>query len=128
MPAFGRSYRWRKRGAEAAPRSGAANLVEESPDPAAQRVGVTAEVRRRLGYPRRGAAGVACGTINPGDVLRHVLDAPGGLLHVASDVLRRCTLLVDRRSDGHGDAVDLGDGSADAADRFDGVAGHLLDR
>src|SRR5690242_1135439 len=60
------------RGADAAP-SGAANLVEESPDPAAQRVGVTAEVGRRLGYLRRGAAGVAGGAINPGDVLRHVL-------------------------------------------------------
>jgi hypothetical protein len=89
---------------------------------------VTAEFGGRVGDLRRRAAGVAGGAIDAGDVGGDVLDAARGFLDVAGDFLRGGALFLDGGGDRHGDTVDLADGTADVANRLDGIAGHVLDR
>ena len=82
-----------------------------------QRGGVLAEFAGRgengIGQRARLVGGVA----RAGHVDGDLAGAGGDLLDAARDLARRRSLLLDRGGDGGGDAADLPDGIADAADR-----------
>ena len=75
-----------------------------------------------------GRAGFGCGLADSVDVLRHLLAAPCGLIHVSADLLGRGGLLLHGRGNGSRDLVDLGDGLANPMQRRDRAIGLLLHR
>src|ERR1700688_311696 len=112
----------------AAVSGGAAQAGQEAIDAFEQRGGVRAEVTgggEDIGARRARLVGSRAGA---GDVDRDSAGAGGSLLHAARNLAGRRILFLDRRRDGGGDAADLPDGFADAADRGDATAGGRLDR
>src|SRR5260370_20957092 len=65
--------------------------------------------------------------LDAGDVVRDVLGALRRVLRRARDLLRGGTLLLYGGGDRSCDLVDLAYDAADALDRVDGLARHLLD-
>src|ERR1700722_19530222 len=65
------------------------------------------ELRRRPKHLRSGCASLVGRLVDPSNVRREVLNAGGGLLHVAGNLGRCRSLLLYRRCDGRGDPADL---------------------
>ena len=93
-----------------------------------QRVGLAAELAggglHVVGQRPRLVGGLA----GAGDVDRDLAGAGGRLLHAARNLAGCRILLFDGCGNRGGDAADLADGVADAADRGDAAAGRGLDR
>src|SRR5262245_8927138 len=110
----------------AAPTSGlrgVAQPCQERVDALVQRIGLPAELAGCRRYVLGECTRLVSGLAGAGDVRRDFAGAGGRLLHAAGDLARRRVLFLDRRGDRGGDAADLADRVADAADRGDAIAG-----